>query len=88
MAAGRPMVAAVEADSEPGRIVEEHGCGLRVEPDDPQALASGIVALYNGSGVVMGERARTAFLKAYDRPIATAAYGQVLAEAAGHSQRN
>jgi glycosyltransferase involved in cell wall biosynthesis len=86
MAAGRPMVAAVEADSEPGRIIEEHRCGLRVEPDDPQALAAGIVALKNGSGVQMGQRARAAFEQAYDRPIATAAYRQVLEDAAGQDK--
>jgi glycosyltransferase involved in cell wall biosynthesis len=86
MAAGRPMVAAVEADSEPGRIVEEHKCGLRVEPDDPRAMAGGIVALKEGSGIEMGKRARAAFEQAYDRPIATAAYREVLEEAAGQDK--
>lgn len=83
MAAGRPMVAAVEAQSEPGRIVEEHKCGLRVEPDNPEALAEGILSLTKDSGLDMGKRARTAFEKHYDRPIAAAAYKQVLEEAAG-----
>jgi glycosyltransferase involved in cell wall biosynthesis len=86
MAAGKPMIAAVEAQSEPGRIVEEHKCGVRVEPDDPRALADGILAMKNGSGVAMGKRARAAFEKAYDRPIATASYKAVLEEAV-HSPR-
>jgi len=88
MAAGRPMVGAVEAQSEPGRIIEDHRCGLRVEPDDPQALADGILALKNDSGVEMGKRARAAFEETYDRPIATAAYKKVLEEAAGRTRPN
>jgi glycosyltransferase involved in cell wall biosynthesis len=86
MAAGKPMIAAVEAQSEPGRIVEEHKCGVRVEPDDPRALADGILAMKNGSGVDMGKRARAAFEQAYDRPIAIASYKAVLEEAV-HSPR-
>jgi glycosyltransferase involved in cell wall biosynthesis len=86
MAAGKPMIAAVEAQSEPGRIVEEHKCGVRVEPDDPRALADGILAMKNGSGVDMGKRARAAFELAYDRPIAIASYKAVLEEAV-HSPR-
>jgi glycosyltransferase involved in cell wall biosynthesis len=82
MAAGRPMVAAVEAQSEPGRIVEEHKCGLRVEPDDPKALAEGILAVKDGSGGEMGRRARAAFESTYDRPLATTAYEKVLQEVA------
>jgi glycosyltransferase involved in cell wall biosynthesis len=83
MAAGRPMVAGVEAQSEPGRIIEEYKCGVRVEPDDPRALADGILALQNDSRLDMGRRARAAFERAFDRPIATAAYKELLEEVAG-----
>jgi hypothetical protein len=49
-------------------------------------MAGGIVALKEGSGIEMGKRARAAFEHAYDRPIATAAYREVLEEAAGQDK--
>ncbi|MHB8589545.1 MAG: glycosyltransferase family 4 protein [Candidatus Dormibacteraceae bacterium] len=80
MAAGKPFIAAVATDSEPALIVETHGCGFRVEPDDPAALAKGILRMRDSSREEMGQRARRAFEQHYDRPIATGAYRSLLEE--------
>ncbi len=78
MAAGKPFIAAVEEGSEPALIVEEHGCGIRIEPGDPHALAGAILRARDEPLEEMGRRGRQAFEKLYDRPIATAAYRELL----------
>jgi len=45
MAAGRPVVVAVNPKSEAGRYVREADCGLVVPPEDPEALAKAIRSL-------------------------------------------
>jgi len=47
MAAGRPVVAAVEDDSDIGRLLCTSGCGLVVPPEDPKALSEAILTLYD-----------------------------------------
>jgi glycosyltransferase involved in cell wall biosynthesis len=73
MAAGKPYVGAVEPDSEPALVAEEHGCGIVVEPDHPGALADAILQAREMPMEEMGRRGREAFERLYDRPIATAA---------------
>jgi colanic acid biosynthesis glycosyl transferase WcaI len=80
MAAGRPFIAAVEAGSEPALIVEECGCGLRIEPDDPGALAEAILRMRDTRLEEMGGRGRRAFELRFDREIATTSYGTLLEE--------
>jgi glycosyltransferase involved in cell wall biosynthesis len=85
MAAARPFIAAVEAGSEPARIIAEHKCGLRVEPEDPLALANAIRHIRELPFAEMGQRGRAAFEKFYDRPIATNAYRQLLENHVRHT---
>jgi glycosyltransferase involved in cell wall biosynthesis len=75
LAAGRPYVAAIAADSEPAAIAAEHDCGVTVPPDDPDALAGAVAALYDDPfrTRAMGEHARTAALR-FDRRVAVGAY--------------
>lgn len=80
MAAGRPFIAAVEDGSEAALIVEESGCGLRIEPDDPSALAEVIFQMRDSSREEMGRRARRDFEQRFDRGIATTSYRKVLEE--------
>jgi glycosyltransferase involved in cell wall biosynthesis len=47
MAAGRPLVASFDLESELKTIVEEAGCGIYVPPDDKQALIDAILSLYH-----------------------------------------
>lgn len=42
LACGGPYIAAVDAESEVTRITEQHQCGLRIEPDDADALVTAI----------------------------------------------
>lgn len=83
LAAGRPYVAAVELGAEPALIAEEHGCGIRVEPDDAQALAEGIRAMRETDLGEMGRNARKAFEERFDRPRATEAYRRVVESVGG-----
>jgi colanic acid biosynthesis glycosyl transferase WcaI len=46
----RATVAAVNAGSETARFIEQAGCGLIVEPDNPGALAAGILQLKQEPG--------------------------------------
>ena len=78
LAAGRPYVAAVEAGAEPALIAEGHACGIRVEPDEPAALAGGILRMRESDLEEMGRNARKAFEERFDRPRASEAYRRVL----------
>lgn len=82
LAAGKPYVAALEEEAEPARIARDHGCGLRVDPRDPQALASAIRDLRQRDLVALGRRARAAFESRFDRDTRTEAYRVLLEEVA------
>jgi putative colanic acid biosynthesis glycosyltransferase WcaI len=75
LAAGRPLIAALDPSAEPAAIVREYGCGLLAAPGDADALASAIAALYDDPAAtrLMGQRARSAALQ-FDRRIAVAKY--------------
>jgi glycosyltransferase involved in cell wall biosynthesis len=79
LAAGRPFVAAVEADCEVAQIAREHGCGVVVEPGDRDAIAAAIRRLHADRvwRTQLAERARAAGL-IYDRRRAVAAYRDLL----------
>src|SRR5204862_207522 len=57
LAAGRPVIAAAEEESETAQLVAEVGCGVVVPPGNPFALAGAIRAAYAGEG---GRGARAA----------------------------
>jgi colanic acid biosynthesis glycosyl transferase WcaI len=46
LAAARPVVAAATAESHFGRIIEESGSGVLVEPENPSAIALAILGLF------------------------------------------
>jgi colanic acid biosynthesis glycosyl transferase WcaI len=75
LAAGRPYVAAVETDSEVAAVSRQYGCGLVVDPENPDALAAGILTLYRDRELAkrMGEQARRAGLQ-FDRSAQLRAY--------------
>lgn len=51
MAAGRPVVAALNPNGDAPRLIEEAQCGLCVPPEDPQALAEAVMRLYHDSSL-------------------------------------
>jgi glycosyltransferase involved in cell wall biosynthesis len=83
LAAGRPVIAAVDDESETASLVRASGCGLVVPAGQPLALASAIRECHDGLHdlVEMGRRAREFAEQEGDRHIAFERYRQVLAEA-------
>jgi len=83
LAAGRPYIAAVEAESEVAALTQRHLGGLLVEPGQAAALVSAIVGLAQDreQREAMGRRARVAGeLFARDRQVA--AHARVIEELA------
>jgi glycosyltransferase involved in cell wall biosynthesis len=74
LAAGKPIIAAVEEGSEPALIVVEHRCGRRIEPEDPEALAEAVLEMRNTQLEDMGRQARIAAEEHYNRRRASKAY--------------
>lgn len=58
LAAGRPMIASVNPDSEVARIAQESGACKVAEAENPEALVSAIQAIRAGDLVQAGENAR------------------------------
>jgi colanic acid biosynthesis glycosyl transferase WcaI len=82
LAAGRPVIAATDPESETAQLVAEIGCGVLVPPGNPFALATAIRGAHDGEYDLaeMGRRAR-AFAEAEgDRSIAVQRYLAVLGE--------
>lgn len=77
MAAGRPVIASADSDSELAWVVEQAQCGWAVPPDDPTALANAIETAYQqrtelaqkgkcGRNYVLKHHSRQAVAKQYD----------------------
>lgn len=82
LAAGRPLLAAVDPGTEVTRIVERSGAGIAVVPDDPVAFGAGLDALLVDpiAAAEMGARGR-AWAEAEASPGAVAlAYEQLIDE--------
>lgn len=82
-AAGRPVIFVGDPEGEIGRLVRATGCGLCIRPGDGEGLAAAIRSLRgDGAGVRdMGSRARVAFDRDWDEPIALARWREVIARA-------
>jgi colanic acid biosynthesis glycosyl transferase WcaI len=59
-AAGKPMIVITDKNGELARLVQEHGCGVAIEPGDVGALVGALLRLSSESGTIteMGIRAR------------------------------
>jgi colanic acid biosynthesis glycosyl transferase WcaI len=86
LAAGRPVIAAAEDESETAQAVRETGCGIVVAPGDPAALARAIRACRDGEHDLeeMSRRARAYAERETDRRIAVDRYRRVLDELREH----
>ncbi|HUF47568.1 MAG TPA: glycosyltransferase family 4 protein [Vicinamibacterales bacterium] len=75
LAAGRPYVAAVEADCEVAALTTRHGCGRLAEPGDAASMAAAIRACYDDRAETsrQGARAREASVM-FDRRRQVARY--------------
>jgi colanic acid biosynthesis glycosyl transferase WcaI len=83
LAAGRPYVAAVEADCEVASLTTRLDCGVLAEPGDARSLAAEIRTLYHDRERLerCGEHAREASL-AFDRRAQVARYAALFREVA------
>jgi colanic acid biosynthesis glycosyl transferase WcaI len=83
LAAGRPVIAAAEEESETAALVRETQCGVAIPPGEPLRLAQAIRACYDGKYDLeaMGRRARAYAEEKADRSVAVARYRSVLGEA-------
>jgi glycosyltransferase involved in cell wall biosynthesis len=74
MAAGRPILYVGPQGATPARLLERHECGWRIEPGDVHGMVRLLRRLEQDRGLVQeaGFRARSAFEKCYNRPIAVA----------------
>lgn len=82
LAAGRPVIAAADRESETAQLVAEVGCGVIVPPGNPFALATAIRSAHDGDYDLadMGRRARLFAEAEADRSIAVRRYREVLGE--------
>ena len=85
LAAGRPVIAAAEDESETADVVRRTGCGVVVPPGRPAELARAIRAFHDGEHDLgeMGRRARAFAESETDRSIAVSRYEAVLEELHG-----
>ena len=84
LAAGRPVVAAIDPGTEVPRILEQSGAGLAVAPDDPDAFIAALRVVLGDRAAAadMGRRAR-AWVEAAASPAAVArAYEELFRELA------
>ena len=80
-AAGRAVIFVGDPDGEIARVIAAHGCGVCVPAGDAAGLAAAIRELRAAPDKLraMGERARTAFEREWDKPIALARWREVIA---------
>ncbi len=71
MAAGRPIIAAVDEDCDTADQVRGPGAGLVCPPGDPEALAAAVVRLQSEPALRrrMGEAARVSFAQRFAKSV-------------------
>jgi colanic acid biosynthesis glycosyl transferase WcaI len=82
LAAGRPVIAAADGESETARLVREAGCGVVIEPGRPELLARTIRAAAEGEHDLaeMGRRGRQWVVQEADRNVAMERYRALVRE--------
>ena len=88
-AAGRAVIFVGDPDGEIARAISAHGCGVAVASGDAAGLAAAIRELRAAPDKLraMGGRARAAFEREWDKPIALARWREVIAAVEGQGQK-
>ena len=83
LAAGRPVIASVRADSDTAEMIRSAECGLVTRCMDPGELADAIVSLADDASAreVYGRCSRAYFARNLERSTGTATYERILAGA-------
>ncbi|MDW3217964.1 MAG: glycosyltransferase family 4 protein [Acidimicrobiales bacterium] len=80
LAAGRPVLASIDAGTEVQRVIDATGAGTTVPPDDAAAFRQGVLDLVDRDRATMGERGR-AFVEEWVSPAGVAtAYADLFEE--------
>jgi glycosyltransferase involved in cell wall biosynthesis len=89
LAVGRPVIAAVDAESETAHVVETANCGVRVPPASPDLLAAAIRRCHaeRGELVELGRNGRGYVEREGDRSVAMERYRALLTEVLAASSR-
>src|SRR5438270_1361006 len=87
MASGRPLLASADVSSDVWRLVEDTGCGICVEPNDADKLATGILRLYADPALreAMGRRGREQAERHYSQGVVASQYQALLERVAARS---
>jgi colanic acid biosynthesis glycosyl transferase WcaI len=82
MASQRPIIAAVDASSEVGRLLDQVQCGWATPPGDANALAQAILRLYRDKDQqdIMGENGRRYVVENYSRQMSSEKYRALIQE--------
>ena len=74
LAAGRPVLASIDLDTEVHSVIDLHQCGLSVEPEDSDAFVAAVTALIDDpdARASMGEKGRS-FVETWVSPAGVAA---------------
>ena len=88
LAAGRPVLASVDPGTELANLIESTGCGIAVEPDDPEAFVGALVRLLDDASLRQrsGEAGRS-FVESWISPLGVAEqYSELFAELRGEQE--
>lgn len=87
MAAARPVIASVDADSETASLLTRAGCGVIVEPEDSIALATAIASLAGDSNRMfwLGRHGRQHLEEHYQKDKITGQYVKFFEEIVGQT---
>jgi colanic acid biosynthesis glycosyl transferase WcaI len=80
MAAGKPILASVSANSETGRFISSHKVGIVVPPEDPKALGEAIQYLRRNpsKAEILGRNGRRVVEEKFDRRVVLEKFGNHL----------
>lgn len=79
LAAGRPVLASVDLDSDTAEAIRAGGCGALVEPGRADLLASSVRTMLDDPGLpALGEAGRAFFLRTYSKDAVIAAMRAVI----------
>jgi colanic acid biosynthesis glycosyl transferase WcaI len=82
MAAGRPVIASVDSDSDTCRLIEKANCGICVKPEDIKGLCTAIESFYHDreKGRVLGNNGRNFIESNFYRRTITGRYETLFSE--------
>jgi glycosyltransferase involved in cell wall biosynthesis len=82
LAAGRPLVAAVDPDSEPSLVLQEEEVGIQVAPGDADAFVHAVLKMRSDPSYLReaGDRARRAAIQRFGFPNTLESYRRLLGE--------